>query len=128
MIAQETADAFAADWVSAWNAHDLDRIVSHYGEDVEFRSPIAERLLGAGTIRGRQELRAYFEEGLARAPQLHFELLHVLPGVDSVTLCYRGVGGVLAAEVMELDGAGRVRRAMAHYTRAARAPTLEDAS
>ncbi len=31
-------DAFAIEWEAAWNAHDLNRILAHYAEDVVFRS------------------------------------------------------------------------------------------
>ena len=32
--------AFAEEWITAWNTHDLDRILSHYAEDIVFRSPV----------------------------------------------------------------------------------------
>jgi hypothetical protein len=34
-------DAFAAEWIAAWNAHDLDRILSHYAADAVVRTPVA---------------------------------------------------------------------------------------
>jgi len=48
-------------------------------------------------------------------PELHFELISLLSGVDSLVLHYRSVGGKLAAEYFEFDAAGKVRRAAAHY-------------
>jgi len=36
-------DEFCNDWIAAWNAHDLERILSHYREDVLFTSPFAAR-------------------------------------------------------------------------------------
>jgi ketosteroid isomerase-like protein len=30
MITKEFAQHFAEDWVASWNAHDLDRVLSHY--------------------------------------------------------------------------------------------------
>ena len=44
------ARAFARDWVAAWNSHDLDRILSHYAEDVEFRSPFVVALTGVTVL------------------------------------------------------------------------------
>ena len=32
---QKQANEFAAEWIEAWNAHDLDRILSHYTDDFE---------------------------------------------------------------------------------------------
>ena len=45
------------------------------------------------------------------------ELLHVLPGVDSVTLIYRSIHNLLAAEMLEVRGLPlRIHRAHGHYT------------
>jgi hypothetical protein len=108
---------FERDWISAWNAHDIDRILSHYRDDVEFISPLAARA-GAphGKLSGRSALRAYFERGLATYPGLHFQPIAALGGVGSIALHYRAVEDREAIEVMELDAAGKVRRAVVHYT------------
>ena len=52
-------DAFAAEWLAAWNAHDLERILSHYAEGVTFLSPVAARMTGNGRVEGKAALRAY---------------------------------------------------------------------
>ena len=39
------AQEFARDWVEAWNSHDIDRILTHYDEDVVLVSPVALNLL-----------------------------------------------------------------------------------
>ena len=36
MIEQSFAETFAAEWIAAWNSHDLESILSHYVEDFEF--------------------------------------------------------------------------------------------
>jgi hypothetical protein len=109
-------DAFASEWIEAWNARDLDRIVSHYREDLVLVSPFAARA-GApdGLIRGLPALREYFGRALQAFPQLHFEPFGALAGVDSIALHYRSVEGREAIEVMELDPEHRVRRVTAHY-------------
>ena len=109
-------DAFAAEWITAWNRHDLDAILAHYTTDVVFTSPFAVRLTGDATVRGADALRAYFAAALTRFPDLHFRLRHALPGVNSVILVYESVGGLLAAEAFEFDAAGKVCRANCHYT------------
>ena len=118
MISHEQADRFATEWVDAWNAHDLDAIVAHYSEHVSFVSPFVAALTGEETARieGRDALREYFGRGLEAFPDLHFELYTALPGVSSVALHYRSVGGRLAIETMELDEDGLVVRACAHYS------------
>jgi hypothetical protein len=47
-------------------------------------------------------------------PDLHFELVDTLVGVESITLYYRGAHGT-AAEVFHFDAHGRVVRAATHY-------------
>ncbi len=118
MLAENEARHFAAEWIAAWNSHDLDAILAHYADDVEFVSPFAVRLLGdpTGTIRGKSALQAYFRQALAAYPDLTFELFQVLCGVESLTLYYRSVKNLLAAEVMEFHASGKVRRVLAHYT------------
>jgi hypothetical protein len=116
-VSTDLIDEFAREWIEAWNAHDLDRILSHYRHDVRFVSPFALRF-GArrGELRGRSALRDYFERGLAGYPALHFEPIAAFGGIGSIALHYRSVEDRHAIEVMELDARGQVRRAAAHYT------------
>jgi hypothetical protein len=117
-INEQEARQFAGEWVQAWNAHDLEQILAHYAEDVQFTSPFIVKLLGeqSGTIVGKDDLWVYFEKGLDAYPELRFELINVLVGIDSVTLYYRSVRSMLAAEVMRFDESGKVARATAHYS------------
>ena len=128
IVPREQALAFAGEWLRAWNSHDMEAIMSHYSADVEFSSPLAMQVLNepTGFIRGKDALRAYFENGLSRFPGLHFELIDVLGGVGSVTVYYRGAespalhsvgegAGMTVAEVMMFDDNGAVCRALAHY-------------
>jgi len=110
------AERFAREWVAAWNAHDLERILSHYEDDFEMSSPVIVRLVGeaSGTLRGKPAIRAYWAKALEAAPELRFEIVSVLAGVGSVTVCYRGHRG-LAAEVFHFGASGKVARAFAHY-------------
>jgi hypothetical protein len=114
---QQQAEAIATEWVAAWNTHDIERILAHYADPLEFTSPlIVERLdRSDGTIRSKDELRSYFTTGLAAGPALRFELLDVLPGVSSVTLYYRNHRGRTVAETMYLDARDLVFRAAVHY-------------
>jgi hypothetical protein len=49
------AEQFAEEWYAAWNAHDPERILSHYADDVEVASPLVSVLTGEadGRISGR---------------------------------------------------------------------------
>lgn len=108
----------ANDWIAAWNAHDLDAIMTHYEDWIELTSPVAAQLLGKadGKVIGKANLRAYFRRGLEAYPDLRFELEDVLWGVNSVVLCYRNQKGTRTAEFMELSENGKVARVVANYS------------
>ena len=104
------AERFAKEWVAAWNSHDLVRILSHYEDDFEMSSPIITALVGepSGRLRGKTA------KALQSIPNLRFELLTALAGVNSITVYYSGHRG-LAAEVLHFGPSGKVREAFAHY-------------
>jgi ketosteroid isomerase-like protein len=116
MIEEAFATRFAAEWIDAWNAHDLDRVLTHYADDFEMSSPVIVAIAGepSGMLKGKEQVRAYWSKALELLPDLRFELLTVLVGVASIVLYYRGARG-LAAETFHFDGQGRVIRAYAHY-------------
>jgi ketosteroid isomerase-like protein len=113
---KDFARHFAEDWIAAWNAHDLERILSHYAEDFEMTSPFIAQIAGepSGTLKGKAAVGAYWRRALELIPNLHFELHEVLVGVASVTLYYQGARGP-AAEVFHFGADGKVARAYAHY-------------
>jgi ketosteroid isomerase-like protein len=107
-------ETFASGWVQAWNQRDLEAVLSHYAEDVEFESPLAAKLLNepSGIVRGRERLREYFRKALAAFPgDLQIVLLGTYRGVNS-RLVHFEARGRRAIEVMELDGSGKIRRAL----------------
>jgi ketosteroid isomerase-like protein len=116
MMAPGFAEQFSKEWVEAWNAHDLDRILSHYEDDFEMSSPVIVKLVGeaSGTLRGKSAVRSYWAKALAATPNLRFELVSALAGVNSVTVYYKGHRG-LAAEVFHFGASGKVSKAFAHY-------------
>lgn len=114
----EQARNFAGLWISAWNAHDLDAIMSHYHDGVELTSPVAARLLGiaTGKVVGKASLRAYFNRGLDAYPRLRFQLEEVLCGINSVVIYYTNHAGTRSAEFMEFSEDGKVIRVVANYS------------
>ena len=59
-MTKDEAWKLANDWVAAWNAHDLDLIMTHYEETIVLTSPVAARLLGSpdGTVTGKDKLES----------------------------------------------------------------------
>jgi predicted ester cyclase len=118
MMTAERAWEFANHWISAWNSHDLETILSHYDEAVELTSPVAARLLGLadGKVTGKENLRSYFRRGLDAYPQLQFHLQDVLCGLNSVVLYYVNQSATRTAEFMEFSAEGKVIRVVANYS------------
>jgi len=117
-MTKDEAWKLANHWVAAWNAHDLDRIMTHYEDSVELTSPVAAQLLGTphGKVIGKANLKAYFHRGLEAYPELNFRLTDVLWGINSVVLYYTNQKGTRTAEFMELSATGEVVRVLANYS------------
>jgi SnoaL-like domain len=108
---------FAAEWVQAWNSHDLERVLSHYDEAVTLISPRARLVLGVedGAVRGKPALRNYIKRALENVPDLTFTLDRVFSGVSSVVIEFHTSDGRHGAELMDFGRDGGVMRVVAHY-------------
>ena len=84
MIDRAQGLAVAQEWLDAWNAHDPDRVVAHFTDDVIVRSPVAGQLRpeSHGELRGKNQVLSYYRDGLAASPGLRFSLIEVCIGVD----------------------------------------------
>lgn len=93
---------FAHQWIEAWNARGLERVLTHCAGDIVFSSPTATRVVpdSGGTVRGKDALRNYWTLALQRNPDLHFELVGVYAGVDTIVLHYQNQLGSLVNEVL----------------------------
>ncbi len=116
-ISRDFAERFVEEWIAAWNAHDLPRILSHYEEEFEMASPRIVEIAGesSGVLRGKASVGAYWEKALRLIPDLRFEKLAVFVGARSIALHYRNQAGRLAVETFEIGETGRVVRAAANY-------------
>lgn len=99
-------DGFAKEWEAAWNSHDLDRILSHYADDVEFRSAKAVATVGTGVVRGKAALRDYWARALSRQPDLRFSVTGVYTGHEMLVITYTNQAGRSAAETLLFDDSG----------------------
>ena len=115
--------AFAADWLAAWNAHDIEAVLAHFHEDACFVSPIAQQLIpdSQGSLKGKAAIRAYWTLALAKVPDLRFALLGVYGGVDSLVIHYQNQKGVMVNEVLLLRD-GKVAQGYATYALATNNP------
>ncbi len=117
MIPKTFAEKFAKDWIDSWNRHDVNAVLSQYTEDFEMTSPLIIRIAGesSGKLKGKGPVAAYWLKALRSNTDLHFELLQILIGVESITLYYRNQEEHFAAEVLHFNSEGKVAEAFAHY-------------
>jgi len=113
---KDFATQFANEWISNWNNHDLDSILSHYTEDVTFHSPMIQKILGESTdkVVGKDSLSIYWAKGLKLIPDLHFELINIFSGAHCLSIYYRGHRG-LVIETFFFNSSGKVYQACACY-------------
>lgn len=102
--------AFARAWVQAWNAHDVEAVLSHFHDDVVFSSPVAAEMFPetAGLIRGKVALRRYWIEAVQRITDLRFGIEGVYQGIDTLVINYRNQNDGLVNEVLRFDDDGLV--------------------
>ena len=110
MLTRSFAESFAQDWLAAWNDRDIERILSHYSEEIIFHSPRIARVMGneALSIFGKKTLRDYWSKALALAPQLFFELDDILVGSDAITILYTNHREELVAETFVFGAESKV--------------------
>lgn len=116
-MTSQQAIHFAVEWVSAFNAHDIDAILAHYAEELTFYSPFISQLQfnASGCLTTKNELRAYLQLGLKTYPDLHFTLHTVFAGIDTLVIHYTSVNNRPASEVFQLDNEGKVHTVQCHY-------------
>jgi hypothetical protein len=114
-MTDEDAQAFARSWVQAWNDRDVEAVLAHFDDGVTFTSPLAAQVIpgSGGVIHGKESLRRYWNEALRHNPSLHFKLVGVYSGVDTLVIHFQNQEGTDRCEVLTF-GSGMVQ--MGHGT------------
>jgi ketosteroid isomerase-like protein len=109
MIERDTALRHAQDWVDAWNAHDPERVVADFADDVVVTSPMIEQIRpgSGGVLRDKASVLSYYRDGLAASGDLHFTLIEVCTGVDTIAIVYRNHRDIVVVETLRRDDRGR---------------------
>jgi ketosteroid isomerase-like protein len=109
--------AFGREWVAAWNSRDLEHVLALYAEDSEMTSDKIPALGfdAGGTLRGKENLRAYWGKALALLPNLHFTLIDTYVSPDSVVVFYQNERAAKICEYLRLDAAGKIRQGSANH-------------
>lgn len=98
---------FAEQWIADWNSHDIERVLDHYAQDAEFRSPIAEQRTGNGIVRGRDALRSYWGPAFEMRSKLKFTLKRAYAGHRAIAIHYGDELGRDIVETLAFDESGK---------------------
>ncbi len=71
---REEIETFVMQWADAWNNRDLEKVLAHFHEDINFTSPTALAVVGMPTVKGKNALRAYWSKALSRVETLRFNI------------------------------------------------------
>ena len=76
-MTRDQAWKLAEHWIAAWNAHDLDLIMTHYEDAIELTSPVAAQLLGTPALEGdrKDELESLLSTRAGSLPGTAFYAL-----------------------------------------------------
>ena len=109
--------ALGREWVAAWNAHDLERVLALYAEDSEMTSDRipAMGFDASGTLRGKDSIRTYWAKALTLLPDLHFELIDTYVSPDSIVVFYQNQRGAKICEYLRLNAAGKIVQGSANH-------------
>jgi ketosteroid isomerase-like protein len=116
-MTHDEARRWAEQWVDEWNRHDVEAVLRHFADDIEFCSPVVTSVMGdpSGVVRGKPALRAYWTTALTSHTDLHFELDDVHVGVDCISIQYRNERGRRVTEMAVFDADGKVARGWGLY-------------
>jgi steroid delta-isomerase len=89
-MTRDDARRFAEVWAAAWNERDVERVLSHFADEVSFTSPTALAVAGTGTVRGKEALRNYWTAALSRIESLRFTLDRIVwdPATRELAIVY----------------------------------------
>jgi ketosteroid isomerase-like protein len=80
---QIEANAFAANWIRAWNKKDVNAVLEHYVEEAKFISPKAASFVGNAVIEGKKALSEYWHLAAKKIEKIEFKLDHIVWDSDS---------------------------------------------
>jgi hypothetical protein len=69
-VTGEDARTYAEEWAAAWNELAVERVLTHFHDQVSLTSPTALTVVGVPTVRGKQALRDYWNRAVARGGAL----------------------------------------------------------
>jgi SnoaL-like domain len=107
----------ALQWMEDLNQRNLEKLMQHYADGVEFYSPtvITRWQVSEGKLVGKAAVERHFRKAIEEVPGMRFEFSAILFGVESVIIFYKRETGVLAADLVFFDDTGKVKEVRAYY-------------
>jgi ketosteroid isomerase-like protein len=81
-MTSDDARAFAAQWAEAWNRRNIEQVLAHFDDEVEFTSPTALAVMGIPTLRGKGSVREYWTRALSDIASIRFTVDRVVWDAD----------------------------------------------
>lgn len=100
--------SIAHSWFEAFNAHNLEKLLSLYDEEAQHFSPKLKvrHPETKGLITGKNALRIWWQEAFDRLPTLHYKVTSLTSSPERVFMEYvrivEGEDEMLIAEVLEI--------------------------
>lgn len=95
-------------WLEAFNAHNLEKLLSFYDDEAQHFSPKLKILHPEtnGLVTGKEALRTWWKEAFDRLPSLHYKVTSLTSNLDRVFFEYirtvENEDDILVAEVLEI--------------------------
>ena len=85
-----TIKQIAIDWFKAFNNHDLESLLNLYADDAEHYSPKLKihQPESNGLIKGKSELRNWWQDAFNRLPNLNYEILKLTADEEQIFMEY----------------------------------------
>lgn len=100
--------SIAHSWFEAFNAHNLEKLLSLYDDEAQHFSPKLKVIHPEtkGLITGKNALRIWWQEAFDRLPTLHYKVTSLTSSPERVFMEYvrivEGEDEMLIAEVLEI--------------------------
>jgi hypothetical protein len=107
-------------WFDAFNAHNLEELLSLYDNNAQHYSPKLKIRLPdtKGLIKGKDALRSWWQDAFERLPTLNYELIRLTPYENRVFMEYiRHVDGeedLYVGEMLEVENGKIIASSVFH--------------
>ena len=105
---QQKLESIAFKWFDAFNAHDLEKLLSLYDDHAEHYSPKLKlrKPETNGIVSGKTAMREWWKDSFERLPSLHYKVTSLTANENRVFMEYTrivdGEEDMLVAEVLEV--------------------------